>query len=57
MNTPLIETFSEYDKGINASWTKEPPDIRTNIKTYLIGADPQIHPNVCTPSLYHTDSS
>ena len=57
INTPIVETFSENQRGINVSQTKEDLSIETNIKTSLLGTARHIHPKIYAPLPAHTGSN
>ena len=44
INKTFVETFSENQRGINVSQTKEDLSIDRNIETSLLGTASQIHP-------------
>ena len=54
---PLVETFSENQRGITASQTKDTISIDKNIETSLFDTAPQIHPKICTKLPENTDSN
>ena len=57
IKTPCVEIFSEYQRSINVSQTKEDLGIDTNIKMSLLGTVPQINPKTYTPLPEYTKSN
>ena len=57
INTPLLETFSENQRGITASQTEDNLSIDENIETSLLDTAPQIHPKIGTQLPENTDSN
>ena len=57
INTPLLETFSENQRGITASQTEDNLSIDENIETSLLDTAPQIHLKIGTQLPENTDSN
>ena len=57
INMPLLETFSENQRGITASQTEDNLSIDENIETSLLDTAPQIHPKIDAQLPENTDSN
>ena len=57
INTSLVETFSENQRGITASPTEENLSIDKNIETSLLDNAPHIHPKIYSQIPENTDSN
>ena len=57
VNTPVVETFSENQRGITASQTADNLSFDKKLETSLSDTDPEIHQNICTQLPEKTDSN